>query len=66
MQGNGSHVPSDVEAEEGRVFIEGPGNVAFALNPEAAAETGERISREAVLAAHQRDNASSNDPGCLP
>lgn len=66
MHGDGSHEPSDVEAEEGSVFIEGPGNVAFALNPEAAAETGERISRKADLAAHQRDNASSNDTGCLP
>ena len=58
MQRQDCQKPSDVEAEEGSVFVEGPGSVAFALTPEAAAETGERLSKQADVAAGQRDEAS--------
>ena len=46
--------PSDVTAEEGAVAVEGPDNVDVAMTPEAAEETSERLSSEAVRARGQR------------
>lgn len=46
--------PSDVTAEDGAVEVEGPDAVEVAMTPEAAEETSERLSSEAVRARGQR------------
>ena len=35
--------PSEVDAEEGEVIVDGPDGVAVTLTPDAAAETGDRL-----------------------
>lgn len=35
--------PSQVEAEDGRVFVTGPGGVVVSFTPEAAAKTSDRL-----------------------
>ncbi len=46
--------PSDVVAEEGRVIVDGPDHVDVALTPDAALETGRRLTDEAAKAAGQK------------
>ena len=46
--------PSDVSAQEGAVEVEGPDHVDVAMTPEAAEETSERLTAEAVRARGQR------------
>lgn len=46
--------PSDVDAVDGAVTVNGPDAVDVALTPEAAEETSERLEREAVRARGQR------------
>jgi hypothetical protein len=46
--------PSDVSAEEGAVEVEGPDHVEVAMTPEAAEETSERLTTQAVKARGQR------------
>lgn len=46
--------PSDVEAQEGRVEVEGPDEVDIALTPEAAEETSERLLEKSMKARGQR------------
>lgn len=46
--------PSDVSAEEGAVEVEGPDKVDVAMTPEAAEETSDRLTAEAVKARGQR------------
>ena len=46
--------PSDVCAEAGHVIIDGPGNVAVTLTPEAADETADRLIQSAAQAHGQR------------
>lgn len=46
--------PSQVGAEDGVVSVDGPDHVDVKLTPEAADETGERLQRQAVMAAGQR------------
>jgi hypothetical protein len=46
--------PSDVSAEDGAVAVEGPDSVDVAMTPEAAEETSERLTSEAVKARGQR------------
>jgi len=46
--------PSDVSAHEGAVQMDGPDSVDVALTPEAAEETADRLSNEAVRARGQR------------
>ena len=46
--------PSDVTARDGAVSVEGPDAVDVNLTPEAAEETSERLSDEAVVARGQR------------
>ena len=48
------HEPSNVAAEEGAVEVEGPDAVDVTITPEAAEETAERLSSEAVRARGQR------------
>jgi len=46
--------PSDVSAVEGAVEIDGPDAVDVAMTPEAAEETSDRLSSEAMKARGQR------------
>ena len=46
--------PSDVEAVGGAVEVDGPDSVDVAMTPEAAEETSERLSDQAVKARGQR------------
>ncbi len=46
--------PSEVEANEGAVELEGPDAVDVTLTPEAAEQTSERLENEAVRARGQR------------
>ncbi len=45
---------SNVEAEDGEVFIDGPGGVAYAMTPEAAADTSDKLLHGSAKAAGQR------------
>lgn len=45
--------PSDVDAEQGEVLVDGPGGVAIALTPDAAEETGKRLIASAEEARRQ-------------
>ena len=46
--------PSDVRAVDGVVYMDGPDAVDVALTPEAAEETSDRLSDEALRARGQR------------
>lgn len=46
--------PSRVKAEDGAVCMDGPGELDVSLTPEAAEETSERLTSEAVKARGQR------------
>jgi hypothetical protein len=46
--------PSEVEAKEGAVAVHGPDQVDVDMTPEAAEETAERLTDEAVRARGQR------------
>jgi hypothetical protein len=45
---------SDVKAEEGVVEVDGPDDVDVAMTPEAAEETSDRLTSEAIKARGQR------------
>lgn len=45
---------SNVEAENGIVFVDGPDGVAVAMTPTAAADTSDRLLHAANLAEGQR------------
>ena len=46
--------PSDVDAEDGSVTVNGPDAVDFLMTPDAAEETSERLSTGAMKARGQR------------
>jgi hypothetical protein len=46
--------PSDVNAEEGEVLVDGPGGTAVSLTPDAAAETSQRLLFGAAEAQGQK------------
>ncbi len=46
--------PSDVSAVDGAVQLDGPDAVDVAMTPEAAEETSERLTEQAVKARGQR------------
>jgi hypothetical protein len=46
--------PSDVSAQDGAVELDGPDAVDVAMTPEAAEETSERLTSEAIKARGQR------------
>ena len=56
MGGNATfEEPSDVDAEEGQVLVDGPDGLAFAMTPDAAEETGRRlISAASEARSHAR------------
>jgi hypothetical protein len=45
--------PSEVDADEGQVLINGPNGVAVSMTPEAALETSERLVNGAIKAKGQ-------------
>jgi hypothetical protein len=45
--------PSDVDAQDGTVIVDGPDGVAVSLTPDAALETGGRLIDAAALARGQ-------------
>ena len=48
--------PSDVNAEQGQVLVEGPDGVAVTLTPDAAEETGRRLISAASEARRQEEH----------
>ena len=46
--------PSDVSAKDGAVDVEGPDSVEVSMTPEAAEETSDRLTTQAVKARGQR------------
>ena len=46
--------PSEISAEDGVVFVDGPNGLAISLTPEAAEETSERLLFGAMTAQAQR------------
>jgi hypothetical protein len=50
--------PSEVDASEGEVIVDGPDGVAFSFTPDAAAETSDRLR---TGAAEARDQKSRKD-----
>ncbi len=48
--------PSDVNAEQGKVLVEGPDGVAVTLTPDAAEETARRLVTAASEARLQEAN----------
>ena len=46
--------PSEVEAEDGKVIVDGPDAVAVTLTPDAASETSDRLLLGAAKAQGQR------------
>lgn len=45
---------SEVSAEDGDVFVDGPNGVAVTLSPEAAIETSDRLLNAGLMAQGQR------------
>lgn len=57
MESVTSHAePSDVNAEQGKVIVEGPEGVAVTLTPDAAEETARRLISAASQARLQEAN----------
>ena len=50
--------PSDVIADRGMVWVDGPDNVHVAFTPEAAAETGRRLIEQSAIAKVQPARAA--------
>ncbi len=46
--------PSNVQAKKGAVAVDGPDEVDVAMTPEAAEETADRLTDQAVMARGQR------------
>ena len=45
--------PSEVQADEGEVLVDGPNGVSVSLTPEAALETSDRLVEGAIKAKGQ-------------
>ena len=43
MDRNPHDEPSEVDAEEGTVFVDGPDGIAYSMTPDAASETSDRL-----------------------
>jgi hypothetical protein len=55
--------PSEVEAKDGVVAVDGPDSVAVLLTPEAAEETSNRLLEGALMADGQKRIARLRKPG---
>lgn len=53
--------PSEVQAEHGRVLVDGPDDVDFAFTPDAATETGKRLLGKAQRAHDQSEASLESD-----
>lgn len=49
--------PSEVDADEGQVLVDGPDGVSVSLTPEAALETADRLVEGAMMAKGQQVSA---------
>ena len=59
--------PSDVEAEEGVVTVDGPDGVCVSLTPDAAVETSDRLLEGGMKAQGQRVAARNAEaPRSMP
>ena len=54
MQKKPHDSPSDVDAEEGEVLVDGPDGIAVSLTPDAASETSDRLLFAAAKARGQQ------------
>ena len=54
-------MPSDVEAEEGFVYIDVRGSVGYSMTPDAASETSDRLLAGAATAEGQRCEVRRKD-----
>lgn len=54
--------PGEASVEQGLVLLDGPDGVAFAMTPEAAEATGQRLV-DAAAAARDEASASPRDKG---
>ena len=57
------NLPSEVTAEDGVVFVDGPDGLAISLTPEAAEETSERMLFGAMAAQRQRAEKKNSASG---
>lgn len=55
--------PSEVIAEDGVVFVEGPDGIAHAFTPPAAEETSQRLLFGAIAASGQRARMDAKKVG---
>lgn len=55
--------PSDVDAEDGVVSVDGPDHVDVKLTPEAAAETSHRLLQGALKAQGQKIRGGKRESG---
>jgi hypothetical protein len=55
--------PSDVEAQDGTVVVDGPDGVAVLLTPEAAEETSDRLLNAAAMAQGQKRSSKTDRIG---
>jgi len=59
----GAHIePSEVEADDGQVIVDGPDGVAVTLTPDAAIETSERLLDAGFMAQGQNVEAGRAKP----
>ena len=58
--------PSEVDAEQGVVIVEGPDGVAVSLTPDAAVETSDRLLLGGMKATGQRVEAERRRRGRPP
>ena len=54
MENKPHDTPSEVDAEEGEVLVDGPDGIAVSLTPEAASETSHRLLHGAAKARGQQ------------
>ena len=54
MEREPHHEPSEVGAEDGAVFVDGPDGIAYAMTPDAASETSDRLLFGAAKARGQQ------------
>ena len=54
MENKPHDTPSEVDAEEGEVLMDGPNGVAVSFTPEAASETSDRLLHGAAKARGQQ------------
>ncbi len=64
MSKHAEKAPSEVNAEQGEVIVDGPDGVAFSLTPDAAQRTA-RALRTAAREARRQQSDAASAPGEL-